>query len=125
MHAILFLLAMLPIIWLIIALGVLRIPAHIACSLALVIAAILAFIIWKMSVFHIATAALEGVAMALWPISVVIIAAVFTYNICIHTGKIEIIKGMLTSVTKGRRILVLIIVWGFGGFLEGMAPFLI
>lgn len=30
---------------------------------------------------------------------------------------------MLTSVSKDKRILVLIISWGFGGFMEGMAGF--
>ncbi|WP_426349811.1 L-lactate permease [Alloiococcus sp. CFN-8] len=123
MEILMFLLAMLPIIWLIIALGALKMPAFKACPIALIIAALLALIVWKLPVFHVATAALEGAIMALWPITIVIIAAVFTYNLCIHTGKIEIIKDMLTSVTKDKRILVLIIAWGFGGFLEGMAGF--
>ena len=35
----------------------------------------------------------------------------------------ELIKKMLTSVSKDKRILVLIISWGFGGFMEGMAGF--
>jgi lactate permease len=35
----------------------------------------------------------------------------------------EVIKKMLASVTKDKRVLVLIIAWGFGGFMEGMAGF--
>ena len=30
---------------------------------------------------------------------------------------------MLTSVSRDKRVLVLIIAWGFGGFMEGMAGF--
>ena len=61
--------------------------------------------------------------MALWPILIVIIAAIFTYNVCVFTGKMEVIKRMLASVTSDKRVLVLIIAWGFGGFMEGMAGF--
>ena len=120
---IMFLLAMLPIIWLIIALSYLKMPAFKACPISLLIAVILAPFIWKMTAIPLVTAAFEGAAMALWPISLVIIAAVFTYNLCIHTGKIEVIKNMLTTVSRDKRVLVLIIAWGFGGFLEGMAGF--
>ena len=35
----------------------------------------------------------------------------------------EVIKKMLTSVSNDRRVLILLIGWGFGGFLEGMAGF--
>ena len=61
--------------------------------------------------------------MAIWPICLVIVAAVFTYNLVVHTKNMELIKKMLTSVSKDKRILVLIISWGFGGFMEGMAGF--
>lgn len=69
------------------------------------------------------TAVLEGTALALWPIIIVIIAAIFTYNVCVATGKMEVIKKLLANVTNDKRVLVLIIAWGFGGFMEGMAGF--
>lgn len=56
-------------------------------------------------------------------ISLVIVAAVFTYNLTVRTGAMERIKGMLTAVTRDKRVLVLLIAWGFGGFMEGMAGF--
>lgn len=118
-----FILALLPIIWLIIALTVLKIPGFKACALALVIAYVLAVFIWKMPLLDSVTAIAEGTALALWPIIIVIIAAIFTYNVCVATGKMEVIKKMLASVTKDKRVLVLIIAWGFGGFMEGMAGF--
>ena len=61
--------------------------------------------------------------MALWPIIVVIIAAVFTYNLSLRTRGMEIIKQMITSVSSDKRILVLLVAWCFGGFMEGMAGF--
>jgi lactate permease len=118
-----FVLALLPIIWLIIALTALKIPGFKACAIGLVIAYVLSVFVWKMPLLDSLTAIVEGTALALWPIIIVIIAAIFTYNVCVHTGNMEVIKKMLASVTKDKRVLVLIIAWGFGGFMEGMAGF--
>ncbi len=118
-----FVLALLPIIWLIIALTALKVPGFKACIVALALAYGLAVFVWKMPLLNSVTAVAEGAAMGLWPIIIVIIAAIFTYNVCVATGKMEIIKKMLAGVTKDKRILVLIIAWGFGGFMEGMAGF--
>lgn len=118
-----FLLAMLPIIWLIIALSGLKMAGHVACPIALIITAIEALFLWKQKIIDVLTGGLEGFAMAIWPICLVIVAAVFTYNLVVHTKNMELIKKMLTSVSKDKRILVLIISWGFGGFMEGMAGF--
>jgi lactate permease len=118
-----FVLALLPIIWLIVALTALKIPGFKACIAALGIAYFLAVFVWKMPLLDSFTAVAEGSAMALWPIIIVIIAAIFTYNVCVSTGNMEVIKKMLANVTKDKRVLVLIIAWGFGGFMEGMAGF--
>ena len=118
-----FLLAMLPIIWLIIALSGLKMAGHVACPIALIITVIEALFLWKQKIIDVLTGGLEGFAMAIWPICLVIVAAVFTYNLVVHTKNMELIKKMLTSVSKDKRILVLIISWGFGGFMEGMAGF--
>ncbi|RVU53834.1 L-lactate permease [Anaerosphaera multitolerans] len=118
-----FLLALVPILFLIIALVPLKMASTKACAIALVITSIEAFFIWKQSFIDIFTGALEGLVMGIWPISLVIVAAVFTYNIVVSTGNMEIIKRMLTAVSRDKRILILIIAWGFGGFIEGMAGF--
>lgn len=118
-----FILAILPIVWLIIALSALKVPGHKACVIALVITAILAAGYWKLSIVGTLTAGLEGVLNALWPICLVIIAALFTYNLSLETGAMDQIKKMLASVSADQRVLLLIIGWGFGNFMEGMAGF--
>ena len=118
-------LASVPIIWLIVELlflgkngSTLR-----ACVRTLIIVITLSMVVWKMPISDIASASFEGVVMSLWPISTVIIAAVLLYNICNATGNIQYIRDALTSVSKDRRVLVLLVVWGFGGFIEGIAGF--
>lgn len=118
-----FLLGLLPVIWLVIALTGLKWEAHIASLGALVVAFVEAIFIWKMSLLNASTAALEGFAMAIWPIVLVIIAAIFTYNVTVYTGAMDVIKRMITSISNDRRILVILIGWCFGGFMEGMAGY--
>lgn len=119
----LFLIALIPIVWLMVSLGALKMPGHKTCSITLVITIILAVLVWKMPVDQALTATLEGLAMAFWPIVIVIIAAVFTYNLSIHTKSMDVIKKMMVGITTDQRILVLIVAWGFGGFLEAIAGF--
>lgn len=118
-----FILAMLPIIWLIFALSGLKMAGHKACVIALAITIVLAIGFWKLNVACTSTAVLEGVLNALWPICLVIIAALFTYNLTVKTGAMESIKRMLASVSQDKRVLALLIGWGFGNFMEGMAGF--
>lgn len=118
-----FLLALLPIIWLIVALSRLKMPSHTACLSALAITAVLALSFWKLSPVNTAAAALEGSLNALWPICLVIMAALFTYNLTLKTGAMEQIKKMLAGISDDKRVLMLIIGWGFGNFMEGMAGF--
>ena len=58
------------------------------------------------------TGALEGAALAIWPILLVITAAIFVYNLVVHTKAMETIKTMLSSVTSDTRVLALLLAWG-------------
>ncbi|MDE6225000.1 MAG: L-lactate permease, partial [Muribaculaceae bacterium] len=65
----------------------------------------------------------EGVLKAIFPIFLIILMAIFSYNILVQSKQIECIKAQFISLTDDRGILVLLMVWGFGGLLEGMAGF--
>ena len=118
-----FFIALSPIIWLVVALTILKIAASKACPIALAIALVAALFTHGMTPMHAVESVLEGVALACWPILLVIVAAIFTYNLSMHTRGVDTIKRMLTSMSSDVRVLVLLIGWGFGGFLEGMAGF--
>lgn len=68
-------------------------------------------------------AIIEGVLKAIFPILIIILMAIFSYNVLMASGQIEVIKSQFTSFTQEKGILVLMMVWGFGGLLEGMAGF--
>jgi len=101
------LLAVIPIIWLILSLGVFKMRGDLACLIGLVLTIILSMVGFHFSAKESLSAALEGIVMAFWPIIYVIIAAVFTYNVSTESGGMNTIKEMLTSITGDMRILVL------------------
>lgn len=118
-----FLLALLPILWLIVAMSILKLQAYIAALSAMAIAFVEAMVFWHASFLSATTSVAEGVVMACWPIVLVIIAAIFVYNMTVHTGAMDVIKRQLTSVSDDRRVLAILIAWCFGGFMEGMAGY--
>ena len=65
----------------------------------------------------------EGFLKACFPIILIIICAIFSYNILVETKEIETIKTQFIQLTSDKGLLVLLLTWGFGGVLEGMAGF--
>lgn len=119
----LFFLALIPIAGLLLALGVFKVPAHWATPATWLVGAALAWAFWGFGPDKIAGASIEGAAFALWPILLVIVAAIFTYKLAELTGALETIKALLSGITSDKRIQVLILAWGFGGFLEAVAGY--
>ena len=115
--------AVIPIAWLIIAMTLLKMSGVKACGIGLVITAAECLAVYKMGAPEVATGVAEGAIAALWPICIIIVAAMFTYNMSLHTGAMDIIKGMLGSVSNDKRIVALILGWGFSNFMEGIAGF--
>ncbi len=50
-------------------------------------------------------------------------SSIITYNLAVETKTMDVIKTMLSSITTDKRIQVLILAWGFGGFLEAVAGY--
>lgn len=117
------LVATVPILWLFVSLGAMKMAAPKATLSALALSLALAIPIWAMPPVLAAKAVLDGAVFAFVPIIWVILAAVLTYSIAVETKAIDSIKALLASITEDRRLQALIIAWGFGGFLESVAGF--
>ncbi len=65
----------------------------------------------------------EGALKAIFPILIIIMMAIYSYNVLLESKQIEVIKQQFTGISSDKRIQVLLIIWGFGGLLEGMAGF--
>ncbi len=76
------------------------------------------------SVFNITIwSVVEGLLKACFPIILIIICAIYSYNILCETKEIETIKTQFIQMTSDKGLLVLLLTWGLGGVLEGMAGF--
>jgi len=119
----LFVVALIPIVFLVVMLGFLNKPAHKTVLWSVLIASVLAIVFFQLSLIEVASAILEGASYGFWPIMVTIIGALFTYNLAVHTNKMDTIKKILANISSDSRIQVLVIAWAFGGFLEGVAGY--
>jgi lactate permease len=114
-----------PVAVLLIALVVFRLKAWQAAFAALVVSLAAAFFVFSetLPLHKIPGVMSDGFLFALSPICFVVVAALFTYAVTLESGAMLAIRSALSSVSDDRRILVLLIVWGFGNFMEGMAGF--
>jgi L-lactate transport len=116
-------LAALPILTLLILLGVMRKPAWVAGLVGLAVTLILATVAYHMPVRAAISAAVNGVAFGLLPISWIVFWAIVLFHVTVETGHFEIIKDSLGRLTPDPRLQALLIAFAFGGFLEGAAGF--
>ena len=116
-------LAIIPIAWLIISMAGLKMAGYKSCGIGLVIAIVEGVAVYHMTVPEAITGTLEGVVSAVWPICVIIVGAMFLYNMSLRTGAMDVIKAMLASVSNDKRVAALVIGWGFSNFMEGIAGF--
>ena len=118
-------LSILPIVALAVALAVFKTRAHVAAfgAAALAVAIARAFFGESLSLAATGAAVLDGVTFALYPICLVVLAALFVYSQTVESGAMATIRAGLSGVSPDPRVLALLIVWGFGNFMEGMAGF--
>jgi L-lactate transport len=117
------LVAALPIFALLYLLGVKRKPAWVASLCGLGAAALVALVSYRMPVGTMLSAAGYGAAFGLFPIGWVVFCAILLYRITLETGKFEIVKDSVGSLTADRRLQALLIAFAFGAFIEGAAGF--
>src|SRR5690349_21964055 len=66
---------------------------------------------------------LYGVGFGVLKIAWIVLAAVYLYDISVHTGQFEIMKESIAGITPDRRLQVLLVAYCFGAFIEGAAGF--
>jgi lactate permease len=100
-----------------------KIAGYKATLITLALALIIAIFAYGMPVKLAALSGLYGVIDGLLPISWIVLAAVFLYNISVASGSFGVVKHTIESVTNDRRLQALLIAFCFGAFLEGAAGF--
>ena len=117
------LVAALPLAVLAVLLAVLRVGPWRAAIAGAATAFALAWLVWDMPLGLAVAAATHGMAFGLWPISWVVVSALFFYNLSVASGDFDVIRRVLARLTGDRRIQVLLVAFAFGALIEGIAGF--
>ncbi len=115
--------AAIPLLILFFMLGVKRKPSWIAGLSALGAALVLSVGVFGMPVPQAAASMVYGAAFGLFPIGWIVIASLILYRVTVETGKFEIIKDSIGSLSDDRRLQAVLIGFAFGAFIEGAAGF--
>ena len=117
------LLAALPLIVLLGALGFFKIQAHIAALLGLAAALGIAIYAFHMPASMAGKAALLGGLYGFLPIGWIVINVIFLYKLTQSTGRFQILQDSVAGITNDRRLQLLLIAFCFGAFFEGTSGF--
>ncbi|MEW9909105.1 L-lactate permease [Bacillus pacificus] len=115
--------ALIPIIFFFLALAVFRMKGYVAGFITVVLTILVALFAYKMPFTMAMAATGYGFLYRLWPIAWIIIMSVFLYKISVKTGQFDVIRASVLSITNDHRLLVILIGFSFGAFLEGAAGF--
>ena len=115
--------AVIPIAVLFLMLGVARKPAWLSALAALASALAVSLIVYGMPAQLALISTAYGAAYGLFPIAWIVFASMMLYRLAVDTGKFEIIKDSVGSLTDDRRLQALFIAFSFGAFIEGAAGF--
>jgi len=117
------LVAAIPVFVLFLMLGVLRKPAWMSALSALASALVVSLTVYGMPVQLAVISTLYGAAYGLFPIAWIVFTSIMLYRLAVDTGKFEIIKDSVGTLTDDRRLQALFIAFSFGAFIEGAAGF--
>jgi lactate permease len=117
------LLAAIPVVVMLAALGFFHIKAHIAAALGLVAAFCVAVFAYSMPAAMAGKAALLGGFTGLLPIGWIVLNIIFLQQLCEQNGSFKMLQASLSGITNDRRLQLLLIAFCFGAFFEGAAGF--
>ncbi len=116
-------LAAIPVVVMLVALGFMHIKAHLAAALGLLAALVVAVLAYGMPIGMAGKAAMLGGFTGLLPIGWIVLNIIFLQQLSEQNGSFKILQASLSGITDDRRLQLLLIAFCFGAFFEGAAGF--
>ncbi|HVI37660.1 MAG TPA: L-lactate permease, partial [Gaiellales bacterium] len=113
----------LPLLVLFVLLGGLRVKAWAAGLISLVVALLVAVVLFEMPPGDALLAASQGAAFGFFPILWIVINAIWVYNLTVASGHFDVLRRSFEKVSPDQRIQAIIIAFCFGALLEALAGF--
>lgn len=117
------LLAAIPVVVMLAALGFFHIKAHLAAGMGLLAALAVAIFAYGMPADMAGRAALFGAFTGILPIGWIVLNIIFLHQLTEQNGSFAVLQDSLSGITEDRRIQLLLIAFCFGAFFEGAAGF--
>jgi lactate permease len=112
-----------PLLTLFVLLGGLRLKAWLAGVISLVVALLVAVVLFSMPVGQALLAGTEGAAFGFFPILWIVINAIWVFNLTVASGHFDVLQRSFEKVSADQRIQAIIIAFCFGALLEALAGF--
>ena len=109
----------LPVLTLFFILLVMKKRVWVAALGGMLMAILLASVVFHMPVLLISQTTLLGFVFGFLRIAWIIIASIFLYHIAVETGQFQIMKESIATLSSDQRIQVILVAFCFGAFLEG------
>ncbi|WP_326951820.1 L-lactate permease [Amycolatopsis sp. NBC_01307] len=117
------LVAVLPLATVLVLLGVVRMKAHHAALIGLLVALVVGIAAFGMPIVQAVSGALSGAAFGLWPIMWIVVNALWIYRLTVRTGHFDVLRRSFGRISDDPRIQALIIAFCFGALMEALAGF--
>ncbi len=115
--------AALPVVTLLVLIATNRIKAHIAAIIALIVANLVAILLFTMPAGLSIRATILGAVSGFFPIGWIVLNVIFMYQLTLVSGRFEKLQQAIGGVTEDRRLQLLLIAFSFGAFFEGASGF--
>ena len=115
--------AALPVVTLLVLIASNKVKAHVAAIIALVVANLVAIVIFTMPAGMSLRATVLGAVTGFFPIGWIVLNVIFLYRLTVEKGAFETLQNTIGGVTNDRRLQLLLIAFCFGAFFEGASGF--
>ncbi|MGW5445258.1 L-lactate permease [Streptomyces asiaticus] len=117
------LVAALPLVTVLVLLGGVRMRAHYAGPIGLVVAALVACLPYGMPVGQAVSSAAQGALFGLFPILWIVVNALWVYRMTVRTDHFDVLRRSFGRLSDDPRVQALVIAFCFGALLEALAGF--
>src|SRR3974377_2192293 len=115
--------AALPVVTLLVLIASNKVKAHIAAVIALIVANLVAIVIFTMPSSMSLRATVPGAVTGFFPIGWIVLNVIFLYRLTVERGVFETLQTTIGGVTEDRRLQLLLIAFCFGAFFEAASGF--
>src|SRR5260370_26071817 len=115
--------AALPVVTLLVLIASNKVKAHIAAVIALIVANLVAIVLFTMPAGMSIRATILGLVTGFFPIGWIVLNVIFLYRLTVEKGVFVTLQQTIGGVTADRRLQLLLIAFSFGAFFEGASGF--